>query len=319
MGRRKRSRRSDNLPLGDPATFDNVNTISKQLLKKYEIDMSVRELSEGTIRNYLADLKQWMRYIYLYQENKSVKKIDEDEIVQFLYFAKASGNGTRRNRRRASSISAFYKFLRRKRIIDENPMEFLERSHRDVDVYTQTFLSKQQVRKMRSELEKCGNLQLRVYALLSLSTMARVTAISSLRWEQCQMEDRIFVNVKEKEGKIVTLYFNNECKELLQELQKQRESEGFDDHGYVFSTGNDAPVATGTLNQWAHRVGEMIDVPELHPHDFRHTGANLLKQEGMKLEDVSSLLNHASTDVTKKFYLREDRKKIRALKDQFEI
>ena len=82
MGRRKRSRRSDNLPLGDPATFENVNTISKQLLKKYEIDMSVRELSDGTIRNYLADLKQWMRYIYLYQENKSVKKIDEDEIVE---------------------------------------------------------------------------------------------------------------------------------------------------------------------------------------------------------------------------------------------
>ncbi|MFR7443038.1 MAG: hypothetical protein ACLUUO_05580 [Sellimonas intestinalis] len=34
----------------------------------------------------------------------------------------------------------------------------------------------------------------------------------------------------------------------------------------------------------------------------------------MSLEDVSTLLNHSGTDVTKKFYLKVDTSKIRKLK-----
>ena len=63
----------------------------------------------------------------------------------------------------------------------------------------------------------------------------------------------------------------------------------------------------------------MIGEPTLHPHDFRHSGATLLKNAGMSLEDVSSLLNHMGTDVTKKFYIKEDKSKLSAEKDKFEI
>lgn len=284
--------------------------------------MSVRELSESTITNYFSDLGQWLRYIYLYQENKSVAELDEDEIVQFLYFAKTNGNGTRRNKRRTSSISAFYTFLRRKKLISANPMEFLERSKKDIDVYKQTFLTPEQVKLMKEKLYEKGDLNLTTYALLSLSTMARVTAISNLRWEQLDIEERVFENVLEKEGKIVTLYFNTEVQGLLKQLQQYRQDNGIDDHGWVFYTGHNGTeegVSVSTLSDWAHKVGRMIGVPELHAHDFRHSGATLLKNEGMPLEDVSSLLNHASTDVTKKFYIKEDTKKIRNLKDKFEI
>jgi hypothetical protein len=40
---------------------------------------------------------------------------------------------------------------------------------------------------------------------------------------------------------------------------------------------------------------------------------------GMQLEDVSALLNHSGTDVTKKFYIKEDRSRISKLKDKFNI
>ena len=53
----------------------------------------------------------------------------------------------------------------------------------------------------------------------------------------------------------------------------------------------------------------MIGVETVHPHDWRHSGASALKNAGMALEDVSALLNHASTDVTKKFYIKEDRRR----------
>lgn len=40
---------------------------------------------------------------------------------------------------------------------------------------------------------------------------------------------------------------------------------------------------------------------------------------GMPLEDVSALLNHSGTDVTKKYYIKEDMSRLTKLKDQFEI
>lgn len=45
-------------------------------------------------------------------------------------------------KRRMASISAFYKFLRKKKLIIENPTEFLDRPKHGVPITIQTFLTK---------------------------------------------------------------------------------------------------------------------------------------------------------------------------------
>ena len=40
---------------------------------------------------------------------------------------------------------------------------------------------------------------------------------------------------------------------------------------------------------------------------------------GMALEDVSTLLNHQGTDVTRKHYIKEDKSKLQGIKDKFGI
>ena len=164
--------------------------------------------------------------------------------------------------------------------------------------------------------------EIQLYALFSLSTMARVNAVANIRWEQIDFDERICTDVLEKEGKIVTLYFSKEVQNLLLDLKKEREQNNIDDAGYVFFTvdgGQPRAIDTTTLTNWAHKIGEMIDVPTLHPHDFRHSGSQLLKLSGCPIEQISELLNHSGLDVTKKFYLRADRKKIQAEKDKYEI
>ena len=153
--------------------------------------------------------------------------------------------------------------------------------------------------------------------------MARVNAIANIRWEQIDFESRVCSDVLEKEGKIVNLYFNKEVCELLKKLKKNRIDKEINDGGYVFystdRSGNIIGMPTATLGDWAKRVGKMIDVPTLHPHDFRHSGSQLLKLQGMPIELISELLNHSGLDVTKKFYLRQDKKKIQQAKDQYSI
>lgn len=314
--------RSKRVVLYDPEKLEKVNPETQQLLKKYKVDMSLRDLSEKTIYQYEKDLQQWFIYILDNQFNQSVKDLTDDDITEFLYFCKQQGNNTERMKRRMAAISAFYKFLRKKKLIIENPCEFLDRPKKGLPIVTQTFLTKEQVQLMKDKLTEHGDLQLKTYALFSLSTMARVNAVANVKWEQIDFENRIVKDVLEKEGKIVDLFFSKEVKELLLELKQQREIQKIDDYGWVFYSGHnteDKPISTGTLNEWCKKIGKMIDVPSMHPHDLRHSFSNILHQSGMPLEDVSALLHHAGTDVTKKHYLKEDTARLTKLKDQFEM
>lgn len=298
-----------------------INQETLNLYKKYEIDMSIRELADGTIKGYKGDLFSWFRFILENQGNKSAIELTEDDITEFIYYCKNKGNETRRRRRRLAAMSEFFKFLRRKKILKENIMEFVERPKKDNDVIVQTYLTEEQVKYMKSKLKEKCDLQLETYALLSLSTMARVTAVSNISWKQIDFQSRMINNVLEKESKIVTLFFNEEVKDLLLRLKSCRQIANVDDNGWVFITRyrkiNKAQKST--LQGWARIIGNMIDVPTLHPHDFRHSMAQILKIRGMPIDMISELLHHENIDTTRRFYLKQDKVKMIREKDKYDI
>lgn len=314
--------RSKRIVLHDEEKLKQINTETQKLMQKYKIDMSLRDLSPKSIYSYEKDLNQWFIYILDHQFNQCVTELSDDDITEFLYFCKQEGNNVERMKRRMAAISAFYKFLRKKKLIKENPTEFMDRPKKGIAVTVQTYLTPEQVDLMRTKLTEYGDLQLKTYAMFSLSTMARVNAIANLKWEQIDFEARECRDVLEKEGYIVELSFSNEVKDLLLELKKQREEKGINDYGWVFYSRYNSetkPISNGTLLEWCKKIGNMIGVPTLHCHDFRHSGATLLKNMGMSLEDISELLHHSGTDVTSKFYIKKDTSKIKALKDKFEF
>lgn len=312
--------RSKRINMHDAEKLKQINPETLKLMQKYKIDMSLRDLSPNSIYGYEKDLNQWFIYILDHQFNQCVTELSDDDITEFLYFCKQEGNNVERMKRRMAAISAFYKFLRKKKLIQENPTEFMDRPKKGMPVVVQTYLTPEQVNLMRQKLDEYGDLQLKTYALFSLSTMARVNAIANLKWEQVNFETRECTDVLEKEGYIVTLDFSTEVKDLLLKLKQSREEKGINDYGWVFYSGHNTetkPISNGTLLEWCKKIGDMIGVPTLHCHDFRHSGATLLKNMGMSLEDISELLHHSGTDVTSKFYIKKDTSKIKALKDQF--
>lgn len=315
--------RSKRIRLYDAEKAKQINPETLKLFQKYQVDMSIRDLSESTVLNYNSDLMQWFIFMHDNQFNLSVLEAKDEDIEEYYYWRKQQGNNVNRQKRVMSSISAFYKFLRKKKLITESPVEFIERPKAGQPVVTQTYLTKAQIQLMREKLEEYGDIQLQAYAFMSLTTMARVNAIANLRWEQVDLEERICSNVLEKEGKIVELSFSQETKEYLEKLIEYRKNKGIDDHGWLFISAfvdDNTPISNTTLNEWCKKIGNMIGVPTLHPHDYRHSYATLLKNEaGMSLEDVSLLLNHSGVDVTKKFYIKTDTSKARKLKDSFDI
>ena len=314
--------RSKRICMYDAEKAKQINPETLKLFHKYQIDMSIRDLSPTSILGYNSDLMQWFIYMYDNQFNLSVLEATDEDIEEYYYWRKQQGNNVNRQKRVMSSISAFYKFLRKKKLIKESPVEFIERPKQGQAITVQTYLTKEQVQLMREKLEEYGDIQLQAYAFLSLTTMGRVNAIANLKWEQIDWDERIFSDVLEKEGKLVELSFSQETKEYLQKIVEYRKENNIDDYGWVFVTPYvtaDRPINNCTLNDWCKKIGNMIGVPTLHCHDFRHSYATLLKNEGVSLEDVSTMLNHSGTDVTKKFYIKQDTSKVRKLKDSITI
>lgn len=163
-------------------------------------------------------------------------------------------------------------------------------------------------------------MQLTVYFELSLATMARATAMSSIRWSQIDYDEMVIEGVLEKEGYIVNLFFDEEERDLLLKLKQERESAGIDcEHVFIsLYGGRYSGVDVNTLNDWAKKIGTAIGEPELSPHDFRRSGATLRSEAGMPLEQISSLLNHKGTDVTR-LYVKENTAKKGEMYRKFKI
>ncbi len=319
--------------------LDKVCDENKMHINKY-FSFKNMKLSDSTKKSYESDFNQWLVFInekyssgMIRSENileivKDEEGIEDmvDLIEDYIAFCvTAFGNNERRIQRRMSSISSFFLYLIKKRKIKINPLDFLERPSLkagEKPQVIQTLLTKEQVEEIRKGLKKIGNIQLELYFELSLSTMARVNAVKNIRLEQIDFEARRINRVMEKEGKEVTLYFSIRTLELIKEWLKYREKEGID-NPYLFLSKNGKEwqqVAKNTIQSlWIKKIGNIVNIPELHPHDLRHSGSNLLYQSGMKLEKVSELLNHSGTDVTQKHYLQKNHDKLQEEKDKYEI
>ena len=312
--------RSKRICLYDAEKLKQVNPENMKLFDKYQIDMSIRDLSKNTVSSYNSDLLQWFIFLYERQYNLSVTEVTDDDIEEYYYWRKQQGNNVNRQKRVMASISAFYKFLRKKKIITESPVEFIERPKAGQAVTVQTYLTKEQVQLMREKLAEYGDVQLQAYAFLSLTTMGRVNAVANLKWEQIDWDERIFSGVLEKEAKIVEFSFSEETKEYLEKMIEERKEKGIEDYGWVWYTpytNEETCVNNCTLNDWCKKAGNMIDVPTLHNHDLRHSGSNILKELGMDIQDIAELLHHESTETTVKHYLTVNKKKVKDNKDRF--
>lgn len=315
-----------------PEKLEKVNPKNVELIRKYFVFKNMN-LSESSKISYQSDFNQWLVYIMENYENRYILDIineDVDDMIDLLedfiaFCTSVLGNNERRIQRRMSSISSFFLYLRKKRKIRENPIDFLDRPKVSVGEklqIKQTFLTKEQVEEIRKGLKEIGDLQLELFFEFGLSTMARANAISNVKIEQINFEKGRVEDVLEKEGYRVTLFPSQRTMELIKQWLKYREEQGIENE-YLFITkygGQWKKVEKSTLqSSWIKKIGNIIGIPELHCHDLRHSGSNLLYHSGMKLEDVSLLLNHRGTDVTKNHYLEINKDAIQDKKAQFEI
>lgn len=314
-----------------------VSDNNKNQIKRY-FNFKNMNLSDASKKSYQSDFNQWLVFIQEKYEQGSLMHEDIIEILSekdgiedmvdlledFVAFCvTVLGNNERRIQRRMSSISSFFLFLRKKRKIRENPLDFMERprlSPNEKPQIVQTFLTKDQIKKIRKGLKKLDK-QIELYFEIALSSMARVNAISNIRIDQINFKEEIIERVIEKEGYEVTLYLSDKAMKLTNEWLDYRKKEKIECE-YLFITkykGEWNKVNKTTIQtNWIKKIGAIIDI-DLHSHDIRHSASSILFNDGCPLEVVQRLLNHKSPTVTQQYYIKEDMAKMRETKKSFEI
>lgn len=310
--------------------LEKVSDENREYAESYLKHINVSAYERTTISSKIQMLLHYLEFIADHLNNKSIKDISVSEMEDYLlYLGNECNLEPNSIAKHMSDISVFYKFLISKGVSTFNPIYYIPKPHKLKTEDHRHFLTDEQIATLKEELEKNGDRTLQVYAFFSLSTGARVTAVSSIRWEQIDFEKRCVNHVKEKFSNYCTLHFSEYVKDLLLKLRAEREHNRINDGGWVFYSTTTfykdnaieiRHVTSGTLGTWAHKVGAMCGVPGLKPHDFRYTCCNQLLQKGGDIAITSLILHHKNIATTLHHYCdKSDVEFMRQYKDQFGI
>jgi hypothetical protein len=137
--------------------------------------------------------------------------------------------------------------------------------------------------------------------------IARVAKLNGTQWVINDMGRTIC-----KGNKIYRFSINPEVKELIKVwLHNKRPA---DPSPFLFPGRDGGNICTSTARQYFNilclKAGLKGD--QFHPHALRHSFAHILLESGNTSSVVASLMNHASSSTTEKFYLKESAEELTA-------
>ncbi len=303
--------------------IEKINPLNIELMEKFILGK--RNLSDASKSAYTSDLTQFWVYILHNYSNQFLFDMDEDTAAEciddFISFCISKlENSERRISRRTSSISSLYIFYKKRKKIKYNPIELIERVRAQQGQYVahHVFLTQEQIELIRKGLEEHPNTQLELYFELALFCMARVTALSSIKIEQIDLEKKVIAGVREKESYIVQLYISDKVKNLIIKWLVERKEKGIESE-LLFTTRNGRNAKSLFQGAYTQKLGEYAGIDGITAHCLRRSGSSLRKRAGQNLENISKLLNHKSTEVTSKFYIEQDFSELQQDAEQFNI
>lgn len=182
--------------------------------------------------------------------------------------------------------------------------------------------------ELRRFLDAPGRPRCRVLAYLYAFTAARSSQVRQLRWDDVDFERKEISFRTRSKSKYNVVPLHHELEVALKRWQAQQEHASRSNEllakalrdpetAFVLLTRNGRPLAHSTPAKqlkWRaaragvkpHRASAVVgceNKSRVHPHALRRTWATrMLNEFNASLEDIADVLNHSSTDTTRKHY-----------------
>jgi len=291
----------------------------KDAVRQYTDKLYGSNKSEGTINAYLLDLKQvskWFR-----GSRCDVRDIMQQDVEKYL---KEISERVKRSTqyRIVCTLRGFFKYLRSRNIIRENPMDNIETKmiNRNIPVW----LNYQEYETILRVLDK-RNLETRMKygAIISFMTYGGLRVGEVLKLQKAQVVDtnEIVISGKGNKQRIVSIIKPLKDK-IVQYLVWRRKSS--QKHSVYLFSSNRKGKRSKPMNRRAvwHMIRSLVNESgikkNVHPHTFRHSFATWLLESNADIRFVQEALGHSSIATTQIYthISGEQRKKIMS---QFEF
>lgn len=286
---------------------ENLKQVNLELIEKFL--NSTR--TDNTETSYRSDLINFLESV-----NKSLLDIDIDDINYYfnkvLLFKPDSEEKykPRSKNRKIASLNNFYSYLKRKKMVSDNPLEGFKRFKVDTNEETK-ILTKQEVDKLLNHIKKKIKnakteyqriLQIRNYALVTLliKTGMRIEECLGLTPKEFRMDtSEIFLIGDESKGKVSrTLYFNEKTKQIMQDYLDIRNTLNKNNLDYIFLSNNGKKITTNSANELLQNNGEECDIYGITNHKCRHYFAINLYNKYKDINLVRTALGHVDISTT---------------------
>ena len=268
--------------------------------------------------------KSMLKIILPYFQGKQLKEITDKDITKYLDYlrkdycsAKKKPLAPKSVRHHYCTLNLIFSYAVKLDYIEKNPLAKVDTPK--LVKHKVNALSKAETQIFIQEIQKLPLWLKTMYNLL-ITTGIRRGECFGLQWQDVDFINRLIrikrsVTYTSMSGIIVGLPKTQAglreiplTDGMINLLQEYKSKENAAATAFVFhsETSPFAPhhpdFATDHLKKFMKKIG----LPDMSPHDLRHTCASLLLQSGADIKSVQDILGHADASTTLNFYVKSD-------------
>jgi len=275
------------------------------------------------------------RNIVAYFNGHTLQKITAIQIQKFLAYLRTEKHFSPQNvHHHYRTLNMIFSFAAKQEVIQKNPMEKVDSPklpRKKVDA-----LSKEEAAAFFNSLDSCP-LDFRCLLHLLITTGLRRGECVGLKWRDID-EARSMIQIERNvtytarsgvvvntpktaaSSRIVPVMVSTLS--LLKRLKQQRQSENptvILEDSFLFPSESDifSPRNPDAVTRRVKRFMKAQGLPDLSPHDLRHSCATLLLSSGADIKSVQEILGHVNASTTLNFYVKSDLQQMQAATEKF--
>lgn len=258
--------------------------------------ISARGLSLATVESYGQDCSNFFYFCAQLQQPDIL--IDEELMLLYMAWLRASGCVPATLARRLSALRSFFSYAVRHKVIADNPAQLLDNPK--LPGHLPEVLQKAEMERLLSIPATNTRNGVRDRCILEMlyATGIRVSELCGLKIQDLDLQRGLaLVFGKGAKERLVPLH--NLMQQLLQDYLAQWRKKFLPKGKYLFlnRSGN------GLSRQYIWKLVKKYSLqaglsPDISPHSFRHSFATHLLEGGADLRSVQLLLGHASINAT---------------------
>lgn len=200
---------------------------------------------------------------------------------------------------RISAIKNYFAFLKKSKVVEENPAEGLEKQKiRDCDVKQKPYIEAHYLRDM---VNHARTIRDKAIILLFATTGLRVSELTNLTVEQYLNLDGLDgreLAIVGKGNKTRRVYINDEVKEMIDNYLNTRPKSNYNN---LFLSYYGGPIHSNNLSQTLKNVAKKAGYPmwnDVCNHALRSAFATTKAEQGTPLTTIQAAMGHAKLETT---------------------